>query len=46
MISLPFARRWKNNSSKSSSTGQFDQFDWPMAIETHIQCADQCFMMT
>ena len=32
-ISLPFARRWKNNSSKSSSTGQFD---WPMAIETHI----------
>src|SRR4249919_263881 len=25
-ISLPFARRWKNNSSKSSSTGQFD---WP-----------------
>src|SRR5207344_2745870 len=27
-ISLPFPRRWKNNSSKSSSTGQFD---WPMA---------------
>jgi Tol biopolymer transport system component len=25
-ISLPFARRWKNNSSKSSST---DQFEWP-----------------
>jgi len=25
---------------------KFDQFDWPMAIETHIQCADQCFMMT
>jgi hypothetical protein len=25
-ISLPFAPRWKNNSSKSSST---DQFDWP-----------------
>ena len=32
-ISLPFARRWKNNSSKSSSTGQFD---WPMATEIHI----------
>ena len=27
-------KRWKNNSSKSSSTGQFD---WPMRIETHIQ---------
>jgi hypothetical protein len=43
---LPFAGRWKNNSSKSSSTSQFDwppnqvrstgQFDWPMAIDTHI----------
>jgi hypothetical protein len=31
VISLPFARTWKNNSSKSSSTGQFD---WPMAIGT------------
>jgi hypothetical protein len=30
-ISLPFARGWKNNSSKSSSTGQYD---WPMVIET------------
>jgi hypothetical protein len=26
-------RRWKNNSSKSGLTGQFD---WPMATETHI----------
>jgi hypothetical protein len=25
---LPFARRWKNNSSKSSSTGQFDHLLW------------------
>jgi hypothetical protein len=27
-------KRWKNSSSKSSSTGQFD---WPMGVETHIQ---------
>jgi hypothetical protein len=31
-ISLPFARRWKNNSSKSGSTAQFDQFDWPHCL--------------
>jgi hypothetical protein len=33
MMLTAAASRWKNNSSKSGLTGQFD---WPMATETHI----------
>src|SRR5207344_465253 len=35
-ISLPFARRWKNNSFKSSSTGQFVwHIQWKSLLPGH-----------